>query len=176
MKEFYEPGLLRRQLLWALFGGLCGMILVPLSGAVIDRLPGDEEVQENLKQTAFASYQNNDIQVDRGGNQVVVTVYKSRFSWIIQKTRTCYPKNMSRWWDVTELEVPEALSMPLCSLSLQFSNGWLIFPLLTFTAKCPLLKPSTAVKMISLRFVLNPRTSLTSQLPLVSCLTLPAWK
>lgn len=30
MKEFYEPGLLRRQLLWALFGGLCGMILVPL--------------------------------------------------------------------------------------------------------------------------------------------------
>lgn len=30
MKELYEPGLLRRQLLWALFGGLCGMILVPL--------------------------------------------------------------------------------------------------------------------------------------------------
>jgi hypothetical protein len=30
LKELYEPGLLRRQLLWALFGGLCGMILVPL--------------------------------------------------------------------------------------------------------------------------------------------------
>ena len=88
---------------------LC-MILVPLSGAVIDHLCGNEEINENRKQTAFASYQNNDIQVDRGGNQVVVTVYKSRFSWIIQKTRTCYPKNMSRWWDVTELEVPEALS------------------------------------------------------------------
>ena len=44
------------------------------------------------------------------------------------------------------------------------------------TAKWPLLKPSTAVKMTSLRFVLNPRISLTSQLPLVSCFTLPAWK
>lgn len=88
---------------------LC-MILVPMAGAVIDHLCGNEEINENRKQTAFASYQNNDIQVDRAGNQVVVTVYKSRFSWIIQKTRTCYPKNMSRWWDVTELEVPEALS------------------------------------------------------------------
>ena len=88
---------------------LC-MILVPLAGAVIDHLCGNEEINENRKQTAFASYQNTDIQVDGAGNQVVVTVYKSRFSWIIQKTRTCYPKNMSRWWDVTELEVPEALS------------------------------------------------------------------
>jgi hypothetical protein len=54
--------------------------------------------------------------------------------------------------------------------SLQFSNGWLIFPLLTFTAKWPLLKPSTAVKMTSLRFVLNPRISLTSQLPWLAVL------
>ena len=89
---------------------LC-MIFVPLSGAVIDHLCGDEEIHENRKQTAFASYQNNDIQVDGAGNQVVVTVYKSRFSWIIQKTRTCYPKDMSKWWDVTELKVPEALGV-----------------------------------------------------------------
>lgn len=88
---------------------LC-MILVPLSGAVIDHLCGDEVENENLKQTVFASYQNNDIQVDGAGNQVVVTVYKSRFSWIIRQTEKCYPKHMSKWWDVTELEVPETLS------------------------------------------------------------------
>lgn len=89
---------------------LC-MILVPLSGAVIDHLGGDEEIQENWMQTAFASYENNDIQVDGAGHQVVVTVYKSRFPWIIHQTEKCYPKNMSKWWDVTELEVPETLSV-----------------------------------------------------------------
>lgn len=89
---------------------LC-MILVPLSGAVIDHLCGNEEINENRKQTAFASYQNNDIQVDGAGNQVVVTVYKSRFHWIIQQTEKCYPKDMSKWWDVTKLEVPETLSV-----------------------------------------------------------------
>ena len=70
---------------------LC-MILMPLSGAVIDHLCGNEEINENRKQTAFASYQNNDIQVDGAGNQVVVTVYKSRFHWIIQQTEKCYPE------------------------------------------------------------------------------------
>lgn len=89
---------------------LC-MILVPLAGAVVDRLCGDEETSENRKQTAFASYENNDIQVDGAGNQVVVTVYKSQFPWIIQQTRTCYPKDRSKWWDVTELEVPETLGV-----------------------------------------------------------------
>lgn len=89
---------------------LC-MILMPLFGAVIDHLCGNEEINENRKQTAFASYQNNDIQVDGAGNQVVVTVYKSRFHWIIQQTEKCYPKDMSKWWDVTKLEVPETLSV-----------------------------------------------------------------
>ena len=41
------------------------------------------------------------------GYLIVVTVYKSRFHWIIQQTEKCYPKDMSKWWDVTKLEVPE---------------------------------------------------------------------
>ena len=49
--------------------------------------------------------------MDGAGNQVVVTVYKSRFHWIIQQTEKCYPKDMSKWWDVTKLEVPETLSV-----------------------------------------------------------------
>lgn len=45
------------------------------------------------------------------GYLIVVTVYKSRFHWIIQQTEKCYPKDMSKWWEVMKLEVPETLSV-----------------------------------------------------------------
>lgn len=86
-------------------GVLC-MIVIPFCNAAATHFLGEEEPDTGRKQTIFASYQTNDVQVSSSGKSVVVTIYTSPIPWIIDKTSKCYPKDMTKWWDQMELELP----------------------------------------------------------------------
>ena len=86
-------------------GVLC-MLVIPFCNAAAIHLLGAEKPDTGTKQTIFASYQTNDVQVSSFGKSVVVTVYTSPIPWIITKTSKCYPKDMTKWWDQMELELP----------------------------------------------------------------------
>ena len=89
-------------------GVLC-MILIPLCNAAATHFLGADEPDTGRKHTVFASYQANDVQMSSSGKSVGVTVYTSPISWIIAKTSKCYPKDMTKWWDQMELELPAEL-------------------------------------------------------------------
>ena len=89
-------------------GVLC-MILIPLCNAAATHFLGAVEPDTGRKHTVFASYQANDVQMSSSGKSVGVTVYTSPISWIIAKTSKCYPKDMTKWWDQMELELPAEL-------------------------------------------------------------------
>ena len=72
-------------------------------------LLGADEPDTGRKHTVFASYQANDVQMSSSGKSVGVTVYTSPISWIIAKTSKCYPKDMTKWWNQMELELPAEL-------------------------------------------------------------------
>ena len=89
-------------------GVLC-MILIPLCNAAATHFLGADEPDTGRKHTVFASYQANDVQMSSSGKSVGVTVYTSPISWIIAKTSKCYPKDMTKWWNQMELELPAEL-------------------------------------------------------------------
>lgn len=91
---------------YAVGAGVLCMILIPLCNAAATHFLGKEELDTERKQTIFASYQTNDVQMSSSGKSVVVTIYTSPIPWIIDKTSKCYPKDMTKWWDQMELKLP----------------------------------------------------------------------
>lgn len=90
---------------------LTSLVVIVLVLFFAGHITGNRAGNASRKQTVFASCETMDMQVNGAGKPVGVTIYKSRFPWIIQKTAKCYPKDMSKWWDQTEMEVPETLSV-----------------------------------------------------------------
>ena len=82
------------------------MILIPLCNGVATHFFGEEELDTGRKQTIFASYEEGDSSGKSNDKPIGVTVYTSPLPWIINKTSKCYPKDLTRLWDQTEMEVP----------------------------------------------------------------------
>lgn len=82
------------------------MILIPLCNGAATHFFGEEELDTGRKQTIFASYEEGDSSGKSNDKPIGVTVYTSPIPWIINKTSKCYPKDLTRLWDQTEMEVP----------------------------------------------------------------------
>ncbi len=82
------------------------MILIPLCNGAATHFFGEEELDTGRKQTIFASYEEGDSSGKSNDKPIGVTVYTSPVPWIINKTSKCYPKDLTRLWDQTEMEVP----------------------------------------------------------------------
>lgn len=85
------------------------MIIVPLRNAITAHFQ-EEETDSGKKQTIFASCQTSDFQMSGSGKSVGVTIYTSPIPWIIQKTSKCYPKDLTKYWNQVEQELPTELT------------------------------------------------------------------
>lgn len=85
------------------------MIIVPLRNAITAHFQ-EEETDSGKKQTIFASCQTSDFQMSGSGKSVGVTIYTSPIPWIIQKTSKCYPKDLTKYWNQVEQELPAELT------------------------------------------------------------------
>lgn len=85
------------------------MITIPLCNAVTSHFLGEEEQDTDIKQTIFASCQNDEFKINGSEKPVGVTIYTSPIPWIIRKTSECYPKDMSDWWDQIEQKLPDEM-------------------------------------------------------------------
>lgn len=85
---------------------LAYMILIPLCNGAATHFFGEEELDTGKKQTIFASYEEGDSSGKSTDKPIGVTVYTSSIPWIINKTSKCYPKDLTKLWDQTEMELP----------------------------------------------------------------------
>lgn len=96
------------------------MILIPACNALAGHLVKNEQEDNGQKQTIFASYRKEELTVNGQGTPVSVTTYESWIPWIIEKTKENYPKDMTKYWNQTQLRILTRLD----SLPDEMSISW----------------------------------------------------